>query len=242
MKLSTVIASVNNNPAYYLFIPKQILFWQKFNIKFIAIFVGEKIPDELIAYKANIILWSHNLDINSAYVAQNIRIYYTALLDLPTDELVMMTDMDMLPMNHTYYTEGLEQFNVEDFIYYREVACQQIYMCYNAAHSSTWGKVFGIYNEEDVKRNLYENYTMQYNGIPGSTGWFIDQNIMYAKLINYPNLKVLNRPLKRLDVDVYENHLKNQDENFMNKYDDAHFHRSYFKHEASILDAERQVL
>jgi hypothetical protein len=242
MKLSTVIASVNNNPAYYLFIPKQILFWQKFNIKFIAIFVGEKIPDELIAYKANIILWSHNLDINSAYVAQNIRIYYTALLDLPEDELVMMTDMDMLPMNHTYYTEGLKQFNVEDFIYYREVACQQIYMCYNAAHSSTWGKVFGIYNEEDVKRNLYENYIMQYNGIPGSTGWFIDQNIMYAKLINYPHLKVLNRPLKRLEMDAYENHLKNHDDNFINKYDDAHFHRSYSKNEAFILDAERQIL
>jgi len=242
MKLSTVIASVNNNPAYYLFIPKQIIFWQKFNIKFIAIFVGEKIPDELIAYKANIILWSHNLDINSAYVAQNIRIYYTALLDLPADELVMMTDMDMLPMNHTYFTEGLEQFNVEDFIYYREVACQQIYMCYNAAHPSTWGKVFGINNEEDIKRNLYEKYIMQYDGIPGSTGWFIDQNIMFDKLINYKHLKVLNRPLKRLDVDVYENHLKNRDDNFINKYDDAHFHRSYFKHEASILDAERQIL
>ena len=83
---------------------------------------------------------------------------------------------------------------------------------------------------------------MQYDGIPGSTGWFIDQNIMYDKLINYKHLKVLNRPLKRLDVDVYENHLKNHDENFMNKYDDAHFHRSYFKHEASILDAERQIL
>jgi len=242
MKLSTVIASVNNNPAYYLFIPKQIIFWQKFNIKFIAIFVGEKIPDELIAYKANIILWSHNLDINSAYVAQNIRIYYTALLDLPADELVMMTDMDMLPMNHTYFTEGLEQFNVDDFIYYREVACQQIYMCYNAAHPSTWGKVFGINNEEDIKRNLYDKYIMQYDGIPGSTGWFIDQNIMFDKLINYQHLKVLNRPLKRLEMDVYENHLKNRDDNFINKYDDAHFHRSYFKHEASILDAERQVL
>jgi len=27
MKLTTVIGSVNNNPKYYMFIPKQILFW-----------------------------------------------------------------------------------------------------------------------------------------------------------------------------------------------------------------------
>ena len=41
MKLTTVLASVNNNRDYYLFIPKQILFWEKFSIKFIAIFIGD---------------------------------------------------------------------------------------------------------------------------------------------------------------------------------------------------------
>jgi hypothetical protein len=37
MKLTTVLASVNNNRDYYLFIPKQIIFWKKFDIKFIKI-------------------------------------------------------------------------------------------------------------------------------------------------------------------------------------------------------------
>ena len=35
MKLTTVLASTNNNPDYYMFIPKHILFWNKFDIKFI---------------------------------------------------------------------------------------------------------------------------------------------------------------------------------------------------------------
>ncbi len=99
MKLTTVIASTNNNSQYYLFIPKQISFWKKFNINFIAIFVGENIPIELHKYKDNIILWNKNLDLNSVYVAQNIRIYYPSILKLPENEIVVLTDMDMLPAN-----------------------------------------------------------------------------------------------------------------------------------------------
>lgn len=241
MKLTTVLASVNNNPAYYMFIPKQILFWNHFGIKFTAVFVGEKIPDELTPYASNIILWNNNLELNSAYVAQNLRMYCTALLDLPKDEMVMITDMDMLPMSAAYYTAGLEQFKFEDFIYYRNVDGNQIYMCYNAAHPKIWGKLFGINNIEDVKQKIYENYNIHYNGIPGSTGWFIDQQIMYQRLIHYENLKVLNRPIKRLEMEDYRNHIKEKDENFIKNYDDAHFHRSYFTNEAFILNAEGQL-
>jgi hypothetical protein len=241
MKLSTVLASVNNNPAYYMFIPKQILFWNHFGIKFIAVFVGDKIPDELTAYTDNIILWNNNLELNSAYVAQNLRMYYTALLDLPADEMVMITDMDMLPMSADYYTTGLEHFKIEDFIYYRNVDCNQIYMCYNAAHPKLWGKLFDIHNQEDVKQKIYENYNVHYNGVPGSTGWFIDQQIMYQRLIHYKHLNVLNRPIKRLEMNDYENHLKRKDENFIKNYDDAHFHRNYFKNEVFIMNAEEQL-
>jgi hypothetical protein len=241
MKLTTVLASVDNNPAYYMFIPKQIIFWKKMGIRFIAVFVGEKIPDELMAYKDNIELWNNNLNINSAYVAQNIRMYYTALIDLPEDELIMMTDMDMLPTHHSYYTEGLEEFKFEDFIYYRNVDGKQIYMCYNAAHPKIWGKLFGIHNTNDIKMILYESYTVKYSGIPGSIGWFNDQLIMFKKLINYEHLKVLNRPIKRLEMDMYKKHIEDKDENFIKDYDDAHFHRSYFNNQAFIEDAEKQL-
>jgi hypothetical protein len=241
MKLSTVLASVNNNPRYYSFIPKQILFWKKFNINFISVFVGEKIPDELINYSNNIILWNKNLDLNTAYVAQNIRMYYPALIKLPEDEFIMITDMDMLPTNYTYYTDGLEKFTINDFIYYRNVDGNQIYMCYNASHPSTWGKLFNITNEHDIEKYIYEYYNKNYNGHPGSTGWFIDQEVMYKTLINYKHLQVLNRPIKRLEVYMYINHLNHNDKNFISKYDDVHFHRNYFDNERLILDAESQL-
>ena len=62
--------------------------------------------------------------------------------------------MDMLPMNSTYYKEGLENFNKDDFIYYRNVNNNQIYMCYNAAHPHLWGKLFEISNEDDIEKKI----------------------------------------------------------------------------------------
>lgn len=242
MKLTVVLGSVNNNPNYYKFIPKQILFWKHFDIQFIAIFVGKYIPEELKAYSDYIILWNKNENLNSSYIAQNIRIYYPALLKIPDNEMVMITDMDMLPMNYTYYKNGLEIFTKNDFIYYREIDInKQIYMCYNAAHPHTWSKVFHINNENDIENQININYNNQYNGIPGSSGWFIDQEIMYNNLINYENLKVLNRPIKRLEVSMYYNHLNNKDEDFISNYDDCHFHRNYDSNECLILDAQKQL-
>lgn len=241
MKLSTVLCAVNNNPSYYLFIPKQIIFWRKFNINFIAVFVGETIPEELTIYTNNIILWNKNLDLNTAYIGQNIRIFYPALLNLPDDELVMITDMDMLPMSNTYYTSGLENYSIDDFIYYRNIDGNQIYICYNAAHPKTWSKVFNIKSENDIEKILYDNYNKRYNGIPGSPEWYIDQEILYKYLIDYPSLKVLNRPIRRLEMCDYPYFLKNN-KNFINDFDDCHFHRSYHNNLIYILDAESQLI
>ena len=242
MKLTTVVTSVNDNSNYYLFIPKQILFWEKFNIKFIAIFVGKQIPDEILSYANNIILWNNNLDLNTSFVAQHLRIYFPALLNLPNDEMVMITDMDMLPTNSTYYCNNLENFSINDFIYYRDIDGNQIYMCYNAAHPSTWKKVFDINSEEDIKNRINSTYNKSYNGVPGSNGWFIDQEIMYTMLIRYPHLKVLNIPIKRLETCDLIKNMNIADKNFISSYDDVHFHRSFDNNKDLILFVENKII
>jgi hypothetical protein len=242
MKLTTVLGSVNNNSSYYMFIPQQIFFWKTFDIKFLAIFIGKKIPEEIIEYSDNIILWNKNLDLNTAFVAQNIRIFYPCLLNLPDDEMVMITDMDMLPTSPTFYKSNLEQFVKDDFIYYRHIDGDQIYICYNAAHPKTWQNVFKIYNDNDIQEIIYKYYLSTYDGIPGSTGWFEDQKIMYKYLTEYSNLKVLNRPIRRLEVYNYYKHLRNGENNFLDQYDDVHFHRSYKNNEGLILHAKNQLI
>jgi len=241
MILSTVIASVNNNEKYYMFIPKQIKFWKRFGIKFIAVYVGEKIPDVLQPYVENIILYDRNLDLNTAYLGQNLRIYFSCLLDLPDNEMVMITDMDMLPMNDRYFKTGLEKYTKDDFIYYRYTEANQIFMCYNAAHPCCWSNVFGIKTIEDIDKELRKYYNNNYNGIPGSYGWSIDQEIMYNKLIKYEKLHVLNRPITRLDYKLYHDHLSRNEKDFISRYDDFHAHRDYYRHKALIENAEKQL-
>jgi hypothetical protein len=241
MFLSTVLASVNNNDKYYMFIPNQIKFWKRFGIKFVAVFVGEKIPDVLEPCKDNIILYDRNLNLNTAYIAQNIRIYYTALLDLPEDEMVMITDMDMLPVNDVYYKNGLEDVSKDDFVYYRYVEGNQIFMCYNAGHPSCWSKVFGIKTIEDIDEKIQKNYKPEYNGVPGCHGWYSDQEIMYRHLIHYKNLYILNRDIRRLHSETYKNHLGNNDVDFTSQYDDFHAHRDYYRHEPLIKDLAKRL-
>ena len=242
MKLTTVLSAVNNNPAYYKFIPKQILFWNKFAIRFVVVFVGETIPGELMPYRANIFHWNKNLNLNTAFVGQNMRLYYPALLQLPDDEMVMITDMDMLPMNNIYFTRGLEFYTKKDFVYYRHVEGNQIYIMYNAAHPTTWSTIFEIHSEADIERRIYDTYKAKYNGIPGSAEWFTDQEILYKRLIGYPHLQVLNRPIRRLEMSVYKQLLLKGDTHFVHEYDDCHFHRDFMGNRTYILDAERQLM
>lgn len=237
MKLTTVLGSVNLNPEYYLFIPKQIKFWAKHNIKFIAILIGNKIPKELEPYTTNIILWKHNNEINNVFLSQHLRIYYPALLNLPDDELCMITDMDMLPININYYTDDLEKYNIEDFIYYRDFLGNQIIICYNAAHPQTWSKVFNIKTEEDIVNRLYETYSDSYEGKPDGNKWSFDQEIMYKTLINYPSLKILRRPIKRLEKWTFLKIIRTKNKTF--DYNDIHFHRSFKSNQYLISVLER---
>ena len=241
MILSTVIASVNNNEKYYMFIPKQIKFWKRFGINFVAVYVGEKIPDVLLPYSENIILYDKNLDLNTAYLGQNMRIYFSCLLDLPDNEMIMITDMDMLPLNDVYFKTGLEEYTKDDFIYYRYIDGDQIYTMYNAAHPSCWSKAFGIKTMEDIDIELRKNYNNNYDGVPGSHGWYIDQELLYKKLIKYEKLRVLNRDITRLEAETYKNHLLNGYTNFVSQYDDFHSHRDYYSNKELIEDAEKQL-
>jgi hypothetical protein len=242
MKLTTVLGSVNNNPAYYKFIPKQIQFWRNFGIRFFCIFVGDSLPEELLSYKDSIYLWNQTPHLESVYVAQNIRLYYPALLSLPEDEMVMITDMDMLPVSETYYTSGLEQFSKDDFIYYRHIIDNKEFaMCYNAAHPSVWENIFNIHSLKDIERELLANNPKGFHGVPGSHGWSVDQEILYKKLINYKNLHILNRPLKRLHFSDFLYHIQRGDTQYIKNYDDAHFHRSYEKNLDFILLAEKEL-
>lgn len=227
------------NPLYYKFIPSQIKFWSYFGIKFIALFVGSEIPEDLLQYSDNIILWNKNLNIKTSFVGQHLRMYYPSLLKLPDNELVMITDMDMLPVNIDYFTRGLDKFNTGDFIHYRNITYKQVYMCYNAAHPSVWSNIFKVSSETDIERVLNETYNPKYQGLLNNL-WYSDQTLLFEKLTKYGSLKMLGRNPRRLEFETYEYNLKSNFDFFYQSFDDAHFHRRYDLHKWMIQDLWNQ--
>ncbi len=241
MKLTLVLGTANENPHYYKFIPSQIQFWAYFSIKFVAVYVGTELPAELVPFKSHIIMWSHTPQLHSAYVAQIIRLFMPALLCMPEDECVMITDMDMLPASPQYYIRDLDQYGPEDFVYYREKDKNQLYMCYNAAHPRAWAKVFEIQTLGDIITKLVHYYPPGY-GIKGGAEWFADQLILYAYAHNYPQLHILERPLRRLETWDYKVHLERGDCDFVKRYDDIHFHESFIRNESLIAHALTELI
>lgn len=215
-------------------------------VRFIAVFVGTVLPDELTMYGDNIILWSHShTGMSSAYIAKNLRLYYPCILKMPDDEMVMITDMDTLPGSSGYYMDDLEWVKKTDFIYYREILeNKEIYTCYNAAHPTTWSSAFrGIYTETDIIDKLRENHYVDDDddNILGTSGCANDQEIMYKFIIDYPYLHVLNRPIRHLTMRTYNHHLCMSDTNFVKYYHDIYFHGNFEKNKDFIQDAMTQL-
>lgn len=242
MKLAVVLGCVDANPEYYRFVGFQVQAWAALGVKFVAVFVGGAVPRVLTPFARHIVLWNATPELNSSYVAQNLRLYYPALLGplAGEDGGVMITDMDMLPGRPDYYTRGLASFSNHEFVYFREVyKDREIYMCYNLAMPATWGAVFGVRTHVDVARRLREHYPAD-GGVLGCAGWTTDQQTMYRHVMRYPHVRILQRPLRRLETPEYARRLAQGETDFVREYDDIHFHRSFTRNAQLVSDAMSQ--
>ena len=193
MKLDCVVAACNNNPMYIDFIPNFVKAWNKLcpNVDVKIILIHDSIPEKFKEYEKNIILFPPLPNISTAFTSQYIRLLYPALL--PYKNGVIITDMDILPMNARYYIENIKPFTNEHFVYLRHVLMKgfvrsyfkdqitgqiiqkkinipkQLSMCYNVATPTVWSKVFNIQTLEDINKRLTEVYkTIKYE-TPGDS-------------------------------------------------------------------------
>ena len=199
MKLDCIITAVNENPLYIEFIPIFVKTWKKLypDVDVKIILIAHTIPAEYEEYKDHIILFAPIEFVLTSYTAQIIRLFYPCLL--PYENGVMITDMDMLPMNRTYYTENIRPFDNDKFIYLRENVCfdyNEIAMCYNVATPAVWRDIFKINSIEQI-RNTIKDIALSrvIDGAPGKEGWNVDQQLLYKTVMEWnektPNLVCL---------------------------------------------------
>jgi hypothetical protein len=189
MKLDCVLTACNANPLYLEFIPIFVRAWKKLypTVDVKIILISDTIPEPYNEYKNNIVLFHPIPYINDAYVSQIIRLLYPGLLTY--SGAVLITDIDMLPMNRTYYSESIAPYN-NKFIHFRNGVMNwrgmnQYAMCYNAAAPSTWREITGMSSIEEVQTWIISNYCKQYDGVSDGQGWYSDQVALYNMLTTW---------------------------------------------------------
>ena len=239
MKLDCVLTAVNENPLYVDFIPLFIKTWNKLypSVDVKIIFIAQSIPIHLKPYEENLILFVPPHGISTAFISQYIRLLYPAILDYKNG--IMITDMDILPMNRSYYTKNIESLDENYFIYMRHVCIreyQQIAMCYNVAKNNTWADIFNITSLRDIESRLREVHDkVHYKDGHNNTGWCSDQIDLFHSIQHWKKRDTHFRILhdkdtgfRRLDRNTFDIHNKTI-QNYIKQgmFSDYHCYRPY---------------
>lgn len=182
MKLDCVLTATNDIPFYSDFIPIFVKTWKKLypDVDIKIVYIAENLPEKYKEYEEHIIMFPPIKGLKTSFMAQYIRLLFPCLLDYENG--VLITDMDMLPMNSCYYTDNINNCTDDKFIYMRNVLLnkKQLAMCYNVATPSTWREIFLIKNMEDLTKKI-EIYVNK------PTPWCLDQIQLYISVTEWNN-------------------------------------------------------
>lgn len=237
MKIDTVILSSNDNPDYINFWPIVSKAWKTMGIEPILIYTGQK----KIELSGNIIYFDSR-KLNSAFVAQNIRILIPSLLK---NRVCLVSDIDNMPLSKKYFLNSVHNYPNDSFIIYRPDACppNMISMMWNAASSETWKEIFKISSENDIYKKLKLWHTKKYS-FQGKA-WYTDQ-IKLRKYVNKFEKKNKNRIVllndedlnfNRLNRNRLQKHLKMMRDGEI--FTDFHMPRPYENHRNEIEEVFR---
>ena len=231
--LEHILTACDENPDYLYYIPFFIKCWKHLfpDVKIVIVMIMNEIPEDLKEYAEHMVLFEPIQGMSTIYTAQNIRIYYPALLQ---SKACLITDIDLFPMSRSYYISGYTPKMLEDtFITFRPmkpgiVDDNQIAICYNIASSEVWRKVNGVNNIQDVCIKLIENYPIDYGELMPPPmdwlrcGWFKDQELLFdfVKMSNVKHHIVGDALFKRIDKSHHFTLDKANAINVKNKYSD----------------------
>jgi hypothetical protein len=236
MKIGTVLVATDTNPLYCDFIPIFVRAWKTLlpEADICIVMIADEIPERFQPYSHHIKLSPPITGIHTAFQAQCIRLLYPR--EIERDEGVLITDMDMVPMRRSYYTDPIANVPEDTFIVYRDVCLPgEIAMCYNVAHPTTWTAMFGTESYCDILSRWYA--PTNYDGRHGGVGWGTDQVILVKFFNDWDGPKVvLNDTVTRFDrldrvlPHMFQNKIELKSRIQRGLYADYHCMRPYTEH------------
>lgn len=190
MRLSCALVACNDNPKYLDFWPTiKSAWWDIVGIPCIMVYVAEIIP-EYLATDPAVIHFKPIPDWPTATQAQVIRLLYPALLK--GDGAVVLSDMDIIPLQRDFFEQGFVKFGENQIVSLRGIdeGEKQIYICYVGATPQTWRDMFGIQSVSDVS-SLMSKWSQEFpaDGSHGGLGWCTDQRRLYDKVKEWQQIQ-----------------------------------------------------
>jgi hypothetical protein len=180
MKLSAALVACNENPKYLEFWPiVKYAWWHIVGIPAVMVYVGDVVPEDLKNDPA-VIHFPPVPGWPTATQAQVIRLFAPGLLQ--TDGAVVISDMDIVPLQREFFVDGFGQFKDNQFVSLHGIndAEQQVYMCYVGALPSVWRSLFLTNGFNDVRLHMTRLAEhIKSDGLHAGQGWLTDQLLLY---------------------------------------------------------------
>ena len=197
MKIGKCLVSCDANPLYIDFFPLVFRAWRDIlGIEVELALISDEIPSELIAFKEHITLFPPIRDVHTGFQAQCARLLLPQLCKVEEDQAVIISDIDMVPMNRRYYIKLIAKISSDKFVVYRSNKLREnreIAICYNAATPKTWGDLFGkVENMVDAESKIkLWHGAVKYEGIHGGGGWSTDQELLFSKVEDFEKDRIV---------------------------------------------------
>lgn len=241
MKITKAIVSSNDNSTYLDFWPSVSKLWKiKFGIEPVLLYFGDDV--ESVSDKYGTVINMDILeDIPVSTQAQCSRIWYAGQCE---DEVVITSDIDMLPLSPKYYVDMIADVDDNKFVSLNPLNNDTYFpMCYNVGKSSTLKEILDIDDEwEPFMRKLIKwaesDECEDHYG--NGNYWSLDETWTSTHVNAYKNVDPSRiHPIRRPNgvngfrIDrphwVYDVNLIAQD-----YYFDSHSIRPYSEHKESI--------
>jgi hypothetical protein len=173
-KIDFVIISSDENKIYKDFYPLVSKQWFKMGIKTYYLLISDE--NSIIENEYGVIQKIKKLDfVSTGFQSQVVRLYASTIIN---DSNILISDIDMMPINKDFFTEKLTNLTNENVILYSGQPYSDVPfypMCYVLSNSNNLKEVLGIGDLSffDFCKKLISEYGEK---------WNCDENFLYDKL------------------------------------------------------------
>lgn len=178
----TVILSTNDDLNYKSYLPYIQKAWNLLGWKTLTFYLGE---DNIISDDKNKIIKIYNISgYREATIVQTSRLLGYQYID---EGIIMTSDVDMMPLSN-YWNPDYDKITCYG---YDLTNFKHFPICYIAANSSNWRCLFGNQNLEHLLSKYPSAHSNKFKN-----WWFVDQEIVTQKLLEYPEVISISRGLR----------------------------------------------